>query len=200
MRKMKSSLVYITILFTSFISCSDKHGEYSQNEDRVDYTNYKKKNFDSTVIKIEKDLDSSLTYDEELLYLPDFVDLYKHDSIYLDDAIQSLTREKLTGWKMYIAYYAMQNLDINDYLKYCKTYIDLFDQGKINEAWVEAAVMPHFLKYRIIAKNYKNPQVKELLTNLIEDRKISEQFRSELKEIRSGEMIKGMEKDDYNMR
>jgi hypothetical protein len=71
----------------------------------------------------------------------------------------------------------MQNLKVNDYVKFCSTYAGLYDGKKIKEPMLETAISPNFLNKKIITENYTNPGVIALLQSIRSKHGISTEFK-----------------------
>ncbi len=80
----------------------------------------------------------------------------------------------------------MQNLAIEDYLKLCKVYLELYDKQKISEYGLLNVVMPNFLEKKIIIDNYKNPDVINFLKIMKDKEKRSSEFKGHIENILSG--------------
>ena len=187
---------YIIFLFF-YCSCLSKTQKNADTNHSPNDSGYHKKNYDSIIIAIDKKVGANLTYHEQLLNYPEFVDIFKHDSLYLNEAIEFLRKNKdTTGWQNEINYVAMQNLSLVNYLKFYKVYVEQFEQGKIGEQSLEEVTLPHFLKYQILVRNYNDPDVINILNSLLQKKDISDKFKDLIIDIKSGEVLKGMRYDD----
>jgi hypothetical protein len=126
-----------------------------------------KKNFDSLML-VDKNI--QLEFYEELLEDKAFVDILEHSNLYFKDAMALLSVGHFTPAQAEICICAMQNLSVNDYVKFCKLYMSLYKRGKLSEQIIEDVISPDFLKKRIIIYNYDNPDVKALLESIRDDK------------------------------
>src|SRR5437773_9278010 len=87
------------ILWMSFCyACSNdnqniKKQDLSNNSKKID-SDYHKNNFDSLIMVIDKEIGPKLDYGEELLPSIEFLDIYEHSSVYLEDAIRFISKEQ----------------------------------------------------------------------------------------------------------
>jgi hypothetical protein len=116
------------------------------------------------------DKNIQLEFYEELLEDKAFVDILEHSNLYFKDAMALLSVGHFTPAQAEICICAMQNLSVNDYVKFCKLYMSLYKRGKLSEQIIEDVISPDFLKKRIIIYNYDNPDVKALLESIRDDK------------------------------
>ncbi len=181
------------ILVFFFDACSDRR-EKKDSKNRADHTNtvdsnYSKGNFDSLMVVIEKAFPTGIDYGEEVLPSQAFKAIFDHSSIYLEDAIAFLSKENLSKLDASVCIFAMQNLLPDEYVKFCKVFIPLFEKKKIEEGILREAISPNFLQKRIIAENFTNPRVIELLNSIKNEKNLSTEFKDEIENILSGKYI-----------
>jgi len=196
--KNSLSLLLIIILTIQLYGCSNNNQSHqktsSLEKSKTADLNYKKKNFDS-LLKVNAHLD--LTYYGELLNDKAFVDIMEHDTLYQDDAIAFLTNNNFTQDQVAVCLCVMQYLKPDDYVKFCKLMLGLYDENKITHFdLVEYAIWgpPEFLKNnRIVVNNYKNPKVIDLLRSIENDRKVPGGIRKQIPDILSGKTMEDMQ-------
>jgi len=197
---MKNFLGFLVsiILTINLCGCSNNNQSHkktsSLEKSGAADLNYKEKNFDS-LLKVNAHLD--LTYYGELLNDKAFIDVMQHDSLYLGDAITFLTNNNFTQDQVAVCLCAMQYLKPDDYVKFCKLMLGLYDENKITHfALVEYAIWgpPGFLKNnRIVVNNYKNPEVIDLLRSIENDRKVPGEIRKQIPDILSGKTMEDLQ-------
>jgi hypothetical protein len=196
-------LFFVAILLILSSSCSN-NGENLRKSDTIAIqglldSNYHKKNFDSLLAVVCKDT-SGLDYSEELLASPSFRVIYEHSTAYLEDAIQVLSKEKFNTMQASVCIFAMQNLQVVDYVRFCRFYLALYDRKKIMEPMLQQAILPNFLESRIIPQNYKDSGVIVLLHEIKSNGNISKAFKTEIENVLSGKYIEEVNKNPSNKR
>jgi hypothetical protein len=191
-------LKFLTLLLFAFSLGCTNHVDKNQNlrDSTIDSEkniNYTKKNFDSLMQAINKEIGDSLDNSEELLSSPSFMEVYNHSSLYFEDAMGLLSKNNFTNWTPFVCILAMQKLSVSNYIKFSDFYVDLFEHDKIKERLLEDVIAPNFLDKRIIAENYNDAGVKQLLNRILRGKKISSEFNELILSILSGKYIKNIE-------
>jgi hypothetical protein len=113
----------------------------------------------------------------------------------LEDAIAFLSGEHINNTQQMVCLCAMQKLSKEDYVRFCNHLLILYDQIKVSEHTLEAAIMtpPSFPHNRIIVDNYRDPNVIKLLKNIEEDKKVKKEIKEYVSNILSGKAKKDLE-------
>jgi hypothetical protein len=196
---MKNKVFYFIFSIFLFCTCTDKKKDKQSSlnnnlKSRSD-SNFNKKNFDSLIVNIDTSIGTSLDYSEELLANPSFMEIYNHSNSYFGDALNFISKDSLSGWHPYVCILVMQNLPISEYMKFCNVYLNLFEKGKISEGILHVLIDPNFFKKRVIPKNFNNPEVIKFLNKVLDNGKVSNEFKVRIKTILSGEYIKNAESE-----
>lgn len=185
--------ILLYTLGLNIFSCSNSTPTIKNNKLQMGSTIYQKQNYDSIIMIIAKKAEGFET-SQGLLLIDEFKELFEHDSLYVEDAIDFLAKDSATLQQKKITIYAMQNLEIDSYIKFCKMSKVLFDENKIPEFILKTAVNPNFLKKYLIIRNYGNPNVVALLQTIKSDTKVSSDFKQWVDEVLSGKSWNDIEK------
>jgi hypothetical protein len=177
----------VTILFYSCTSNQKKNEDKGliNDTDSIGST-HPRIAFDSAIKTIDSSMGISWDRNDKLILIPTFRELYEHSSSYLSDDIRYLSDSNITYRQAAICLYAMQNLQIEDYLKVCKIFLDLFNKHKISENLLSSAIMPNFLEHKNIVNNYNNPHVVEFLKTVRDNEQVSSELKDNIQNILGG--------------
>ena len=190
--KIYCCVYFLIFIFLIISSCSDRNSGDKSPEilvasDVLD-SNYHKKNFDSLIITIDRETASNLDRSEEFLGNGNFLSIYDHSAFYLEDAINFISNDSLTGRRPFICILAMQNLPVKDYVRFCNALAELYEENKIKESLLKNAIMPNFLDKRIIIMNYNNASVVKLLERIRNNKEITREFKDDIEDILLGKL------------
>jgi len=102
-----------------------------------------------------------------------------------------------------IALCSMQALSLDQYLPILRKCDSLFKEGKLSETLMSWTVNPNFSKRHLIVRNYKDPWIQAILTDLSQQSSLSEAFKRQLKSILSDSLwenskgIKGVQEGTF---
>jgi hypothetical protein len=154
-------------------------------------SNYKKVGYDTTILLIEKKAVNNVSWDE-LFSIKEFINLYEHSSLYIDNAIEFLGREEFTSVQKKISINSMQQANLEDYVRLCEECKSLYDSGKMPEEILNWAINPNFSNKHLIVRNYENAIVIKLLNSLKDDTKVSDGFKKSIEKILNGKSWEGI--------
>jgi len=172
---MKSFCRYYLLLSSVSIvlfSCSNESGQL-----------YRKKNFDSLIDVVSRNHTKELDGTEELIADSAFKEIFAHSSAYFHNVMSLLSKNEVDRRQAYFCVFAMQNLKLEDYIRLCNIYLQLYDNGKISEYTLERLVEGGFLKITIIQDNIDNPDVIIFLKKIQDDKKASKEFKKYIEDI-----------------
>ena len=172
-----------------FDACTSKDNKGNKNlfSDMVTPdSNYVKHDFDSSVTIIDSAMGESWDRNDKLMLIPRFREIYRYSHFYLSDAIKYLSDKKITYRQAAICLYAMQNLEIEDYLKISNTFLILYNKKEISEYLLACVIDPNFLDDKIIVKNYDNLDVINFLKEIRDKDSVSKGFRQEIDNVLAG--------------
>lgn len=131
-----------------------------------------------------------------LLTKRDFRLLSDNASDYRELALQILTEDVSNGEK-YIAIYAMQNLNLDDYLLFLNELLARTQDKKTDANLLERALMPGFEWNTKLQDNWKSPKVRELIENIKTSRLLHDcdQYLDDIISGRGAEHVKRMRRD-----
>ncbi len=182
---MKSYLI-AAVLFTTVIV-------------RVESAEVNKKttyhDFEATISLISKSI-MDLTDVSVLSTKRDFLLLSDNASECRAMAVQ-LLKGDVSNQEKHIAIYAMQNLNLDDYLLFLDELLALTRDKKINPDLLERALIPGFEWNTKLQDNWKSPKVRELVenirvSNLLDD---CDQYLDDILSGRGAEYVKRMRQD-----
>lgn len=189
-------LLFYLFTVVSFLSCTNNYQKKNTTTkiplQGILDSDYHRKNFDSLMTIVCRET-TALDYSEELLADSSFGCIYEHSSAYLEDAINLLSKEHFTDTQASVCIFAMQNLSVIDYARFCQFYVQLYDRNKISEGMLKQAILPNFLQKRIIPENYDDPHVIALLNDIKNHQMVSGEFKKEIANVLSGKYIKDLE-------
>jgi hypothetical protein len=170
---------------------SKKHVMFPGKDNR----NYQKKNFDSLVNQVEKGLPTELDIYDQYLDQPAFVEILEHNPVYFHDMVDMMTKKKFTPVQAEICIFAMQNLDVKNYVDLCRMYAELYAAHRISEGMLTQVFIPPFLDRRIIIDHYDDPDVIAVL-HFIHELKISRRSEETIEEILDGKISRDLAASD----
>lgn len=189
-------ILFCISLIAIFDSCSNDHSSISEKStiipQRLLDSNYHKKNFDSLLSNICKGK-SNLDITAELLANSNFRVIYEHSPAYLEDAIRKLSNGNFTTMEAEACIYGMQNLQLIDYIDFCRFYLQLYNDNKVSEGMLKEVILPNFLQVRIIPKNSNDSNVVALLNKIKANERISIGFKNDIVNVLSGKYEKEIE-------
>ncbi len=148
---------------------------------------------------IDKRKNDTLDFYEALLADKAFVNIMEHGEFYRNDVMTFLDKGNFNNMQVAICICAMQNLNVDDYVKLCNLILSLYNDNKLPEGILQDAISPEFLRKRIIINNYNNPRVINLLKSIENNKKVSNKdFRKWLPDILSGKSSKELKEFDEN--
>ncbi len=127
-----------------------------------------------------------------------FVEIWKNPRAYQQDVIKLIVDKKITEVQKEIAVLSMNNLPLNDFLKYCEIIIGLRKANKINNDVFLIAIFPGYDWNTKLQENYKEPKVRQLLlkikgSELLPDKSTKTFDNKYIDEILSGKTLKHIE-------
>ncbi|MEO8404595.1 MAG: hypothetical protein ABI480_08375 [Chitinophagaceae bacterium] len=149
-------------------------------------SNYSTVDYTATILQIDKKSENSGTW-ETLFTDKEFIDIYEHSSSYIDSAIRFLTDEKYSLHQKTVCIYSMQRAKLEDYVLILEQCANLFEKEKIPELLLKRAISPTFGKKRPVIENYNDANVKRILESIKGDGKVSQEFKTTIEKILSGE-------------
>ncbi|HZX59714.1 MAG TPA: hypothetical protein VFE54_13350, partial [Mucilaginibacter sp.] len=111
-----------------------------------------------------------------------FLEIFEHSPSYFDDATKLLSKQNVTDNQAIICVLAMQNLNLDDYVKLCYFYIKLNDCNNISDDTIERLILG-YLDIHIISENYNDPKVIAVLNAFKNDRKTSPTVKNVIENI-----------------
>lgn len=138
--------------------------------------------FDSTVLLIEKKV-IDLTSAEDLFAVQEFVSIYEAPQLFGKDVIAFISRSDRTDQQKLIAVYSMQRSSLDEYLKILKKAIVEYKKDRLSEVVLENIISAPIGKQKIILNNVSNQKVLELLNEIREDNKVSENLKDRIERI-----------------
>jgi hypothetical protein len=186
MKHFLSMTFFCAICFALHGCHEDDKKQNLSFQSRKSAMNYNRKNFDSLLTVIVNRKPAQADINEELLNDPAFLEIYTHSLSYFGDVKNMLKRKPIAPSQISICTFAMQNLNVSDYVNLCNIYLDLYCQHKISEKILEEIISPNFLNKRILASNYSNQSVIHLLST-IKKKDISREFKDLIDSILSGQ-------------
>jgi hypothetical protein len=127
----------------------------------------------------------------------DFRELCKNAQDYRTMALRLLT-ENVPSRQKYIAVYAMQNLNLDDYVLFLNELLGRTRDKKVEADWLESALMPGFEWNTKLQTNWKSPAVRDLIEKIKASRSLPPRCDQYLDDIISGrgaEYVKQMRLD-----
>lgn len=144
------------------------------------------KNFDSTILIIDRTV-VDLTVPDDLFTIDRFISLYKHPAFYLDSVVNFLNNPNNSQQQKLICIFAMQRLELSEYLLLSDKAIDLFNNGKIDESVFKKVFDPRFSnKPPVLIKNYDDPKVAQILIKAM-NTNCSPEVKKRINSIATGE-------------
>jgi|SRR5579859_3236077 len=168
----------------------------TSNRTKVD-TLYKKANFDSTILVLDERSKDSETWDV-FFDFKEFKDIHEHSPIYLKDAMKFLSNESYSERQKKLCLCSMQRAPLEGYVKIVVQCKELYDNDKISEGPLDWAIVPNFSKAHTIARNYNDDNVRDVLNNILQDKKISTDLKETVKDILSGVLWKNIREIEGN--
>lgn len=169
------------------IGCSAPTSEQSRTTDIpvVDVIEKPDLHFTGLILGIEKDLGSDFIWDD-LFSNQDFLKIYENSSLYSDSAINFLSYVEYNEVQKKICINSMQRMPVSNYVKFCKQAKLLFDSNRISESLLEWVVSPNFSTNFNLIKNFDNRGVIIYLSDIRDDKKISDEFKKRVGQILAG--------------
>ena len=200
MKRSFLKFIIFTVICISLNACNDLsqnnvEKELSNSTKKVMDLKYHKKNFDSLITYLDFRYNGNLDFNKGLMSDTIFREIYDHSSFYSNDLIEFLLQKKVlyqnekSNMLLFLSIWAMQNLPLPKYSKFCNTLLNLYENKVVNEDVVHEAITPNFQGKWIIPTNYKDPIVIRLLKRIINNENISPEFKKEIETILSGEFI-----------
>jgi len=118
-----------------------------------------------------------------------FLVLYDGAEKYYNNFINVLTSKEYKESEKMICIFAVQKLELNQYVKFTDDCILLFKKGAINEDMLYYVCFPDGwkTKYRF-AENYNNEDVKRILTTVLSVKSLSKRTKVIVQHMYTGEM------------
>jgi hypothetical protein len=182
------SIFLLTSLF--FYTCSSPD-TFDFNEILSSATNYKKVDYKKTILLINDTFEDGGTWDE-LFANNYFLDIYEHSNYYRDSAISFLSSATFNDMQKTICIYSMQRQTLDNYISILAICVNIFEKGAFSELLLSRVISPNFGKRKIIAKNYDDIRVKNILIKIKESKKASIELKSNIAGILSGVEWKNM--------
>ncbi len=106
----------------------------------------------------------------------------------------SYIQSKVSFENKIIAVCSMTQLPMNKYIGILNSYFELFKKNKIDEQLLYRCFFNEFdVNYRL-AKAYKNPSVRLLLTKMLNDKVLSKEFKKDVKATLNGKWYRDLER------
>jgi hypothetical protein len=147
---------------------------------------YPKLNFDSSVKELAAK-DSNMESNNFFLNDTLFLKLFEHSKIYKNEAIEFLKEKGHNNQQLAICILSMQNLEISDYIDFAEAFTSLYEKGNIPEWLLFNLLCPNFFKNDVIVKNYRSPNVIQLLGRIKKNNTTSKELKQNVTEILSGQ-------------
>ncbi|HLP35182.1 MAG TPA: hypothetical protein VK133_04315 [Amoebophilaceae bacterium] len=125
---------------------------------------------------------------EDLLASKDFLVMYKHPAFYWQQAIDYISNPAYTEQQKKVALYALELLDIEQYIKCIETCCKLYTQNKLSTSLLQTVVCFEFLRYHPIVYLYKTAPVVRCLENVCAMANVPPALVVKINRILSGEI------------
>ncbi len=189
------NLLYILTLFCN-LNCQFKNDSDKSIAIRYDFdkgflvdtlpltTN--KEIFSKTIDSIETKI-ADLTSFDDVFLSKEFINLYEHPRLYINNVITYLADRSKTKQKRIIALLTMQRKDLDNNLNFQYACNYLYKRRLMDEHMMFRILFPVDLENRDIIKHYPSVQVKKVLIDIQQNDLTSPEFRKTIADILSGE-------------
>ena len=128
-----------------------------------------------------------------LHHIKEFNEIYLAPAEFKTSVLSYIQKNVLFEKKI-IAVCSMTRLPLNEYNRILSGYFTLFKKGEIDEKLLFRCFFNEFdVNYRL-AKEYKNPFIRHLLTEMLNNNSLSKNFKKDVKETLSGKWYNDVEK------
>jgi hypothetical protein len=131
---------------------------------------------------------------EQLLFIPEYLNIYENAHLYIEEALNFLSRPEVSSNQKTICVHIMQHLkcDFPKYYYFVDKSVDLYNQGKIDEYKMEVLIACSGPYNMEIIRRYNDEKVRNLLRKIQNSSNTSEKFKLSLDKILTGETWKHM--------
>jgi hypothetical protein len=131
-----------------------------------------------------------------LHHIKEFNEVYFEPLKFEDSVIRYLQKPVSLENKI-IAICSMTKLPVNKYIDILNSYFLLYTKNKINEELLNRSIFNEFDTDNRLTKQYKNPQVRELLFKMINCNTLSKPFKADLKETLNGKRLNNLKRTGH---
>jgi len=181
MKRFVSHFLFSSIILSCLFSCDNKKARANSNK-ITSSNSYRRKNFDSLLNIVNKNASTGLDTYKALLLDSAFTEIFEHSTFYFEDVTKFLSNGNVSKSDGFICAFAMQNLNIYDYLKLCRIYKELYDNRKISDYTMERLI-GGFLDIHIIEDNRDNIEVATWLKAVHIDPKSSNELKRFMEDV-----------------
>ena len=171
----KTSIILIIFVFAVFVTNASELHKYQ-------YTN--SLGFEKRISIIHSKV-VDLTDIFVLHDVKEFNEVYFYPLKFKDSIIEFL-KKPASFENQVIAICSMTRLPLDEYVQILNSYFVLYRQNRIKEQLLERCIFNEFDTDNRVAKQYKNPSVRRLLTKMLTCKTLSKNFKINVKETLSG--------------
>ncbi|WP_293312919.1 hypothetical protein [Pedobacter sp. UBA5917] len=180
----QKTLFLFIILIGSFIQ--------SQGKGKTDFINFYNAytiDFDSLLTGIDHKITNDWEPLGRLLAIEDFMLIYNHPKMYLEDIKRNMGDKSLSESKKMICIIGIQKLELNEYLEVSEYCLELVNLGNLSERVFYFMIFPPSWNTDMrFAENYKLAGVQIFLKKVIHNKNLP--WRKSIKRIASGRMLR----------